>query len=328
MDFSSPNGWSTEEQPGYVIPSSEPTNNQQCAIMPNTRFGTAHIPLPTRSRTSKPDKSSPLYLPRWIAFRESALKANHATKCAPKKSAPDARIDAAGLASPRNPINPTPTAVNPPTRNIGLSKGKMSASEPEPQTQPESQPQLEPQPELASGVPVDHELAPLVEFLESAEQEEASAKQPQQEDDERREAERQDGQEFPWPGDPSAYPAECCENLRLPGCEYRARAICVGTPQEEWLRSRGRGRGQRMVYVYAVRGPEGGGGGGGVEYKATAEPSPSPAELARAERIPFVDIQLNANFEDMDEKMVARWSRYLLAAVPGTDDAITTWSKA
>ncbi|KAI1274893.1 hypothetical protein F5Y07DRAFT_409637 [Xylaria sp. FL0933] len=123
--------------------------------------------------------------------------------------------------------------------------------------------------------------------------------------------------------DPSQYPAECYENLRLPGCEYRAQAICVGTPGFEWyLKQDGVHVGGPLV-IYAVARPD----GDGVEFKLT-KPGSSMREVMESAAVQFSDIWLNEDFSDMSEKQVTRWTRYLLAAVPGVNDTITMWARS
>ncbi|TGJ84593.1 hypothetical protein E0Z10_g4178 [Xylaria hypoxylon] len=158
-------------------------------------------------------------------------------------------------------------------------------------------------------------LGPIVDWLKVEKQHEIESEKERIEK-EREEAERL-AQATQWSGDQSEYPAECYEHLRLPGCEFRAQAICVGSPRPEWLRAKGR------LVVYAVRRPN----SDGVEFKLVKSGS-SVKEVMESPEILFRDISLSGRFSDMDELKVAQWSRYLLAAVPGTADSLTMWAKA
>ncbi|KAI0906278.1 hypothetical protein F4823DRAFT_565928 [Ustulina deusta] len=181
-------------------------------------------------------------------------------------------------------------------------------------------------PEIGASDPVPYEsldygLDAIKEYLELEEKREAEeAQQKQQREEEKA---QQLTQAPEWVGDPSRYPAECYEDLRLPGCEFRAQAICVGLPGPEWFRKYGENRAYGRLVVYAVRQP----GNDEVEFKLV-EPGPSVQEVMQGPEIQFGDIRLNANFSDMNEEQVTRWSRYLLAAVPGIDDTTTMWARA
>ncbi|KAI1174736.1 hypothetical protein F4777DRAFT_599231 [Nemania sp. FL0916] len=180
---------------------------------------------------------------------------------------------------------------------------------------------------------------------------------------------------FEWPGAPSEYPAECHANLRLPGCQFRAHAICIGTPrlgypyaypypsqlcprlpqsqlpqprppahiQDQNHHAQGQNhhtQGQNQAprpeprkLVYATRASAGNNNNNhndgndrasGVVFRLVPSGA-SPGDVDAAPQIAFVDVRLNANFEGMCELDVRRWTRYLLAAVPGVDDAVTMW---
>ncbi|KAI8944896.1 hypothetical protein F4801DRAFT_584965 [Xylaria longipes] len=173
--------------------------------------------------------------------------------------------------------------------------------------------------------PVDDEaivkagILALKAHLEVLEQQEAEAKRAQEEK-ERVEAEKKRAEAFEWPGDESELPAECFANMRLPGCEYRAHAICVGSPQPGLPRNRYKVPEKGRLVVYAVRR-----GSDGVEFKLVV-PHSNPEEVTQASEIHFNHIKLNVNFSDMDEPRVIRWVRYLLDAVPGNNDSVTMWS--
>ncbi|KAI0814044.1 hypothetical protein GGR55DRAFT_701782 [Xylaria sp. FL0064] len=124
-------------------------------------------------------------------------------------------------------------------------------------------------------------------------------------------------------GDPSQYPAECYENLRLPGCEYRAQAICVGTPSFEWFLKQDEVYAGGPLVIYAMARLD----GDGVEFKLV-KPGSSIKEVMESAEVQFSDIWLDENFSDMSEKQITRWTRYLLAAVPGVNDTITMWTRA
>ncbi|KAI1742346.1 hypothetical protein F4680DRAFT_463861 [Xylaria scruposa] len=164
-------------------------------------------------------------------------------------------------------------------------------------------------------------LEELQRYLKVLEQRETEAKIAQREK-EREEAENQRAKAFEWPGDPSEYPAECFASIRLPGCEFRAHAICIGAPRPGLPLNKYNVYPKRRMVVYAVRQ-----GSDGVEFKIV-EPHSTPEQVMQASRIPFRDIKLNTDFSDMDEARVIRWSRYLLNAVPGQNDSVTMWSNA
>ncbi len=183
------------------------------------------------------------------------------------------------------------------------------------------------QPQIGASDPVPYEsldygLDAIKEYLALEEKREAEEAQQKQQREEEEKA-QQLTQAPEWVGDPSRYPAECYEDLRLPGCEFRAQAICVGLPGPEWFRKYGENRAYGRLVVYAVRQP----GSDEVEFKLV-EPGPSVQEVMQGPEIQFGDIRLNANFSDMNEEQVTRWSRYLLAAVPGIDDTTTMWARA
>ncbi|KAI3325436.1 hypothetical protein HD806DRAFT_552731 [Xylariaceae sp. AK1471] len=132
---------------------------------------------------------------------------------------------------------------------------------------------------------------------------------------------RQPANNFEWLGDPSEYPAECYEDLQLPGCQFRRRAICVGRPRDEWFRQRGQAKREGRVVVYAVPRPD----KNGVEFRLK-EVGSSVEEVEQNETVGFRDIELNSKFSGMDEHMVVRWSGTLLAEVPGMNNSMTMWS--
>ncbi|KAI1115601.1 hypothetical protein F5Y14DRAFT_449956 [Nemania sp. NC0429] len=124
-----------------------------------------------------------------------------------------------------------------------------------------------------------------------------------------------------WYGDPAQFPPECFEILRTKACQFRARAICVGWPGPKYAEEHGEIRGSLRWVVYAVH----------ERYNIdniifkVAKSGLSVPEVMDGLDIQFSDIRLNVNFEDMDERMVVKWTKYLLNAVPGYDDTITKW---
>ncbi|KAI1421217.1 hypothetical protein F5Y12DRAFT_790201 [Xylaria sp. FL1777] len=154
---------------------------------------------------------------------------------------------------------------------------------------------------------------------EQSEAEEARQKKVREEEEEAKRLALAQAAE--WVGSPSEYPAECYENLRLPGCEFRAHSICVGLPGREWFMKQGGGKIKGPLVVYAVGRQD----SDGVEFKLVKSGC-SVEEVMRGPEIQFSDVQLNANFSDMTESQVTRWSRYLLAAVPGVHDTMTKWT--
>ncbi|KAI0449401.1 hypothetical protein F5B21DRAFT_520270 [Xylaria acuta] len=164
-------------------------------------------------------------------------------------------------------------------------------------------------------------IGALKEHLKILEKQEAEVKRAREEK-KRDKAEKKRAEAFEWPGDPSEYPAECFANMRLPGCEFRAHAICIGSPRPGLPRDQYKVPPKGRLLVYAVRQ-----GSDGVEFKLV-EPQSTPEEVMQASEIQFKNINLNVNFSDMDELKVIRWSRYLLDAVPGRNDSVTMWSKS
>ncbi|KAI0188539.1 hypothetical protein F4808DRAFT_446208 [Astrocystis sublimbata] len=167
-------------------------------------------------------------------------------------------------------------------------------------------------------------LGPMVQYLRDAKQQEAKeAWEHEQRKIAEREAERQQAKVFELYDGTSGYPAECYMHLQLPGCEHRAHAICVGRPRHELARDRYRSLslpskdGRLLVYATCCE-------NGGIGFKI-AEAGSTPDEVLQGPTIDFGDIKLNADFSDMNEQKVVRWSRYLLAAVPGHNDTIPQW---
>ncbi|KAI0870188.1 hypothetical protein GGS24DRAFT_511065 [Hypoxylon argillaceum] len=131
-----------------------------------------------------------------------------------------------------------------------------------------------------------------------------------------------------YPVAPSGYPIESCDIIRLPGCQFRAQGICVGTPSPRYMVTRPAAgiRRFRHPVVYGVRG-SGAAAGGGVVFRAVG-PGCTVEEIMSGTEIELADVVLNDDFADMRPDRVVRWVAYLLAAVPGFDDATTRWGPA
>ncbi|KAI1296971.1 hypothetical protein F5Y03DRAFT_398713 [Xylaria venustula] len=168
---------------------------------------------------------------------------------------------------------------------------------------------------------LEYELSLLIrEFIDADNQrleEEARQRKEKEEEEEARLAEA-----IQLASEQPRHAAESCANLRLPGCEYRAQAIFVGSPGPEWFLKKGEPSIKKRLAVYAVARQD----GNGVEFKLVKIDSP-PREVEHGAEIQFSDIRLNGHFSDMNEGQVRRWSQYLLAAVPGIDDTVTMWTK-
>ncbi|KAI1633071.1 hypothetical protein F4809DRAFT_644813 [Biscogniauxia mediterranea] len=122
--------------------------------------------------------------------------------------------------------------------------------------------------------------------------------------------------EFRWPGDITDYPAEACEELQLPGCEYRAKTIHVGRPKKRFENN-------QSINVYAIR-PA---GAKDVEYRL-AEGVWSPQEIIdKGSPIRFDDISPSVFFRGMNQAQVELWVRQLLAQVPGQNDTVMKWAR-
>ncbi|KAI1488483.1 hypothetical protein F5X96DRAFT_685244 [Biscogniauxia mediterranea] len=122
--------------------------------------------------------------------------------------------------------------------------------------------------------------------------------------------------EFRWPGDITDYPAEACEELVLPGCEYRAKTIHVGRPKQRFENN-------QSINVYAIR-PA---GAKGVEYRI-AEGVWSPQEIIeKGSPIKFDDISPSVFFRGMKQAQVELWVKQLLAQVPGQNDTVMKWAR-
>ncbi|KAH9904504.1 hypothetical protein F4778DRAFT_732707 [Xylariomycetidae sp. FL2044] len=152
--------------------------------------------------------------------------------------------------------------------------------------------------------------------------------------------------QFRWPGDTSAFPAEAFEeDNSLPLCAYRPKVIHVGTPVDGWWdlcsmpAHEGAERRQRRidyyrtklrVSVYAMRCPAAGAGAGAegaIEFRMY-EDGKDPAEiLARGAPWPLRYTRLNPYFEGMGFEKVDLWVRHMLASVPGRDDCLMKWEK-
>ncbi|KAI2616832.1 hypothetical protein GGR54DRAFT_649237 [Hypoxylon sp. NC1633] len=112
-----------------------------------------------------------------------------------------------------------------------------------------------------------------------------------------------------WPGDRTLHMAESFEELELPGCEYRASAVHVGTPSYNLRQS-----------VFAVRTPK----KCELQYRIAKDGS-TIAQIWEGPSIWFGGIILNTFFEGMSERQAGRWIYQLLAQIPGRDDALMRW---
>ncbi|KAJ8118598.1 hypothetical protein ONZ43_g3961 [Nemania bipapillata] len=79
-------------------------------------------------------------------------------------------------------------------------------------------------------------------------------------------------------------------------------------------------------HVYGVRRTGGAGrDGGSIEFKMVV-PGSTAEQILVGPEIPLVDVMLSDDFADLSRDGVMRWVAYLLAAVPGFDDATTKWA--
>lgn len=118
--------------------------------------------------------------------------------------------------------------------------------------------------------------------------------------------------EFRWPGDTSAYPAESFVFLNPPGSKLRAKAVHIGTPKSQPLASR--------VSVYAVRQE----GSADIEFRMARDGS-TPEEIRQGHSVDYKQIRLNDFFKGMKQNQADLWARQLLAQVPGINDSIVKW---
>ncbi|KAI1131401.1 hypothetical protein F5Y10DRAFT_233590 [Nemania abortiva] len=126
--------------------------------------------------------------------------------------------------------------------------------------------------------------------------------------------------DIPGPFDMTGYPAECYNNIRLPGCPFRAEAICIGG-RYTLVRDRNGVERRKRWIMYGVRRPD----SDDVEFKLV-EPGSTIGEILKSPETQLQDVQLNCNFADMSPQMIVQWVRYLLAAVPRVDDAVVVWA--
>lgn len=215
-----------------------------------------------------------------------------------------------------NSAAPSPTIKAPPTPVVQSTESPQLTNVEEP-------PGASVEPcEVPVYSPIEAAIAgPVLDFVKKANQQEAEAKRAQEEK-KREEEEQRQAQSFEWPGDPGEWPAEALAHIRLPGCEFRAHAICVGWPRRDLPRENYKVPLTGRLAVYAVRRGE-----SDVEFKVVM-PHSTPDEVTRASEIQFSDIILNVNFRGMDRPRVRQWTRYLLEAVPGQNDTVTMWSRA
>ncbi|KAL7619926.1 hypothetical protein AAE478_010473 [Parahypoxylon ruwenzoriense] len=117
-----------------------------------------------------------------------------------------------------------------------------------------------------------------------------------------------------WPGDAGHYPAASAEDLEMPGCEYRAKAIHIGISPDK-------GTGGEALSVYAVR-PE---GSRSIEFRMAKDGS-SPSKISQGPEVDYGQVQRNSYFRGMGEDQAQLWVRHLLATVPGQNDTIMKWT--
>ncbi|KAI0005744.1 hypothetical protein F4779DRAFT_620887 [Xylariaceae sp. FL0662B] len=169
-------------------------------------------------------------------------------------------------------------------------------------------------------LPLPYELDYIVQANNQMDAEKEASDIEQEAERKRMEAERE-ATDFVWVGDTSAYPAESYDDLQLPNCEYRAKAIHVGTPLADPRRP-GLHQNPR-VGVYALR-PR---GSKSVQLRiGRGEWSPSQIER-EGPMIHFSQVKLNAYFRGMSERQVVLWVRHLLATVPGQNDTLLKWTR-
>ncbi|KAI1198965.1 hypothetical protein F5X97DRAFT_342283 [Nemania serpens] len=334
--FQGPQGAMNEFYPALPQQQSQFQFNQQLwtpgpalldpGNMPRPPIGQAVNTAPTSSIIGRNiPRRAPFFPP---ASRRTMRPKGHVSKDA-------VGVDITKIGQPQPPTLPTPSpeksqaAVIPPlpvyavpestvVHNNGPCIRDTTRDQPGQEPQHEEHPAERGRPNsIDNPVVIDDDLeglAPVKEFLERAKQDEAAGQAEKAPEDKQPEIE--------WYGDPAQYDAECYEHLRTPGCGYRAQGICVGWPRPEFLREQGQTPKPGRWVVYAVRCPR---NKGGIVLRV-AKPGLTIEEVMSGYDVQFGDIHLNVNFEDMDEKQVLRWSRYLLNAVPGVDDSITKWA--
>ncbi|KAI1136456.1 hypothetical protein F5Y05DRAFT_420190 [Hypoxylon sp. FL0543] len=118
-------------------------------------------------------------------------------------------------------------------------------------------------------------------------------------------------EDFRWPGDTSAFPAQVTEDLDVPNSKLRAKAIHVGNPL---------GGKSPFIGVYAIKrrlNPT-------IEFRMARDGS-ALEDIDRSPLIEFRNIRLNEYFQNMSESQVELWVRHLLATVPGTNNTVMRW---
>ncbi|KAI0195277.1 hypothetical protein EV127DRAFT_508807 [Xylaria flabelliformis] len=319
--FPMQNQWTSEalrnsakpNQPAFNIqqyePRPSPPENRMTAVSVNAKNDTSCTSL-RHSRLSACEKQvpNPPKRRRQTVKRRQPQYDNDLVDLVGKTTRTP-QVPTQRLPTPKPVTNATPTLFKPTTQSAQLPITKETQGDIVPYKVSNYEDTLE------TG------FGELSKHLRELEQQEAKAKMAQREK-EREEAEKQRAEAFEWPGNPSEYPAECFANMRLPGCEFRAHAIYIGSPRPGLSLNRYNVHPKGRLVVYAVRQ-----GRDGVEFKLV-EPHSTPKQVMQASTIRFEDIKLSTDFSDMNEPKVIRWSRYLLDAVPGQNDSVTMWSKA
>lgn len=228
--------------------------------------------------------------------------------------APNAAASPEAVALPKPVATPKATAS---PRAAPDTPVQHPAQHPAPSAAPQADPTPAPAPtptpaEPAPAVPScgDPGLDIISAFLaqsaaEEAQQQQQAALAAQQEEEEA--ARHQQQQQTPyeaWHGNPSHFTAEQMEPMRLPGCEYRATAVCVGLPNAAWFEARAReaeaaGTRRARWVVHAVRDAA---DQNGVVFRA-AETGSTAQEVETAREIAFGDVNLNCYFEGLGEQV-------------------------
>ncbi|KAI1385427.1 uncharacterized protein F4822DRAFT_445374 [Hypoxylon trugodes] len=157
------------------------------------------------------------------------------------------------------------------------------------------------------------QLEAAVLRLEAEEKQRKAEEAAKKEEEVRIEAERKENG-FRWPGDTSDFPAEALADYKIPGCELRAKAVCIGHPRDPELS-------RLRVSVFAMR-PE---GSRDVLFKIAKDGS-SIDEIHQGYPIKWEDVRVHAYFQGMSEFVADHWIRHLLAMVPGVNDSIMKWT--
>ncbi|KAI2631447.1 hypothetical protein GGS26DRAFT_95484 [Hypomontagnella submonticulosa] len=208
---------------------------------------------------------------------------------------------------------PAPTSQQPePRKSPEAPKSVKSVEPPEPPEPPKPVEPVEPVQPVPTTVPLPFGL----DQLQAATQRlDAEAKQREELEkklaDTAANSQRQD---FLWPGDTSAYPAEVFADVDFPESEFRARTIHMGNPKNDARPATG---------VYAVQKTL----GGRIEYRIARDGCPVDW-VDKAPEVQYGEISLNVFFAGMRQAQAEIWIRQMLATVPGRDDTLVKWHRA